>query len=690
MSGGAVRVPEGCAAVFVPDPARLALLDDDDLLDAMAAYEKATAGAAAMSAQAAGLLAGRRRELAVDEVGPDASKTVRDRALGEAEAAVVDEIRLATGLGLYDALGRVRLGAGSPTRAAGMRDALTAGACTWAMARAWSDRTATLAPELAAEIGAAALAPTRDGAALSYRTFRCRLDRLVAEHVPAKEQRDYDLSRRDAYATLTPHGTGEYLISGSAERVTAAALRIDAIARAARRRGDGRTLGQLRSDVSLDLILYGDIPGLVTPVPANTVFGRTEHTPPAPAAPAATPTTDVGVDRPGAAARAAATSSGASGDATRGATSAQRGGAAGADTGSVATGATTAADNRAGGTQDVETAFDVASTTTASGQAGGFGASTGAGGSAAASGTAATASASNGADATGASDAEAGPEVSGASGTDDTSDTRQDLQEIAASWLAYLPGGLPPAELRIVISAAALLGLSEEPGTLADGEPLAAHIVRDLAYAAGSTWRRLVTDPVTGEAIELTSTSYTPPARLREAIHARDGTCRAPGSTLPAERCDLDHDLPWDQGGATSAANLSAKSRRPHGHKTRGQWSTTRSPDGTIVWTTGTGRQYSTYPYQYDPTAPGRTSHEPSAPGDTGMPIVSAQAKQAPPDRGGPGQDASEEGRGAPIDYRAKGFTPTTRPALHAAPANGGRKRHVGNNSVAQPPRTQP
>jgi hypothetical protein len=191
------------------------------------------------------------------------------------------------------------------------------------MARAWSDRTATLAPELAAEIGAAALAPTRDGAALSYRTFRCRLDRLVAEHVPAKEQRDFDLSRRDAYATLTPHGTGEYLISGSAERVTAAALRIDAIARAARRRGDGRTLGQLRSDVSLDLILYGDIPGLVTPVPANTVFGRTEHTPPAPAAPAAAPTATHPTSAwtgAGSAARAAATSSGASGDATRGAT----------------------------------------------------------------------------------------------------------------------------------------------------------------------------------------------------------------------------------------------------------------------------------------------------------------------------------------------------------------------------------
>jgi hypothetical protein len=595
MSGGAVRVPEGCAAVFVPDPARLALLDDDDLLDAMAAYEKATAGAAAMSAQAAGLLAGRRRELAVDEVGPDASKTVRDRALGEAEAAVVDEIRLATGLGLYDAIGRVRLGAGSPTRTAGMREALTAGTCTWAMARAWTDRTASLAPELAAEIGAAALAPTRDGAALSYRTFRCRLDRLVAEHVPAKEQRDFDLSRRDAYATLTPHGTGEYLISGSAERVTAAALRIDAIARAARRRGDGRTLGQLRSDVSLDLILYGDIPGLATPIPADTVFGQTvppsqEPNAPAAAAPAAAPTTNTH-------------------------------------------------------------AADASATPTGPPSSG------------AASGTAATASASNGANATGASDAEAGPGAGGASGTGDTSDTLQDLQDVAASWLAYLPGGLPPAELRIVISAAALLGLSEEPGTLADGEPLAAHIVRDLAYAAGSTWRRLVTDPVTGEAIELTSTSYTPPPRLREAVQVRDGTCRAPDGAVPAERCDLDHDVPWDQGGATSAANLSAKSRRPHGHKTRGQWSTTQSPDGTIVWTTGTGRQYTTYPYQYDTTAPGRTSHEVTAPGSPG-------------DTHGTGESRSHAAasKGLPIEHRTRGTTPTTRPA----PRRGRRPRGPG------------
>lgn len=456
MSGGAVRVPEGFRAVLVPDPARLALLDDDDLLDAMAAYEKTLAATAGMSAQAAGLLARRRRAVALDEVGLDASKTVRDRTAGEAEAAVVDEIRLATGLGLFDAVGRVRLGTASATRAGGMRAALACGACTWVMARAWAERTEKLAPELAAEIGAAALTPTRDGAALSYRTFRSRLDRLVTAHVPAEEQRDFDLSRRDAYATVTPHGTGEFWVSGSAERVTAAAQRIDAIARAVRRRGDGRTLGQLRSDVSLDLMLYGDIPGLATPVRTQTVFGQG----PSQAMPARADAPASGRDDATGPMRADAPASG-------------RDDAAGP------------AREDAPGPVRAHAAEGVA--------ADGLGEFEPAGGS-------------------------GGPGVDRPAGWEPPPDG---LIGQVASWAAYFPGGLPPAQLRIVISAAALLGLNEEPGTLSDGEPLPAHIVRDLAYAAGSTWRRLVTDPLTGEAIELSSGSYTPPPRLREALSVK-------------------------------------------------------------------------------------------------------------------------------------------------------------------------
>ena len=61
---------------------------------AMHTYEAATAALAGLSATAAGILAQRRRAAALAEAGPDASRTVQERLLTEAQAAVVDEIRL--------------------------------------------------------------------------------------------------------------------------------------------------------------------------------------------------------------------------------------------------------------------------------------------------------------------------------------------------------------------------------------------------------------------------------------------------------------------------------------------------------------------------------------------------------------------------------------------------------------------
>ena len=217
-------------------------------------------------------------------------------------------------------------------------------------------------------------------------------------------------------------------------------------------------------------------------------------------------------------------------------------------------------------------------------------------------------------------------------------------------WVRYFPGGMPPAEIRVIVPFATLIGdddndsdcegdgVAEEPGTLSDGTALPAHVARELAFAAGSTWRRLVTDPITGEAIELSTTRYEPPPRLREAIQVRDGTCRAPGSMVPADRCDLDHDLPWAHGGATCAANLSAKSRRAHGHKTRGQWTTQQLADGTILWTTGTGRQYVTYPKQYDTSVPGRLLDLEQGPPIDHRPARAPRAPERPdPERADPG-----------------------------------------------------
>ena len=49
---------------------------------------------------------------------------------------------------------------------------------------------------------------------------------------------------------------------------------------------------------------------------------------------------------------------------------------------------------------------------------------------------------------------------------------------------------------------------------------------------------------------------YQPGRRLRNIVCARQRTCSFPGCRRPAARCDLDHTIPYDQGGLTCECNL--------------------------------------------------------------------------------------------------------------------------------------
>ena len=120
--------------------------------------------------------------------------------------------------------------------------------------------------------------------------------------------------------------------------------------------------------------------------------------------------------------------------------------------------------------------------------------------------------------------------------------------------------------------------------------------------ASGSVWRRLVTDPLSGAALDLSTQRYRPTRKMAELVAALDGVCRAPGCSIPAPSCDIDHAIPWPHG-PTEIRNLSAKHRRHHNHKTRRTWIAHQDHDGTITWHTIGGRNYITTRYRYtDPT----------------------------------------------------------------------------------------
>ena len=92
---------------------------------------------------------------------------------------------------------------------------------------------------------------------------------------------------------------------------------------------------------------------------------------------------------------------------------------------------------------------------------------------------------------------------------------------------------------------------------------------------------------------------YHPSHRLQHLIRARNATCTAPGCRRPAARCDLDHTVPWDQGGLTCECGLAPLCRHHHRCKQAEGWWLDQPEPGLLVWRAPAGRRYTTTPTKY-------------------------------------------------------------------------------------------
>ena len=136
------------------------------------------------------------------------------------------------------------------------------------------------------------------------------------------------------------------------------------------------------------------------------------------------------------------------------------------------------------------------------------------------------------------------------------------------------------------------------PPTLEGYGPIDPATARRLAAEAPG-FHRLLTDPHTGARLDLSRTTYRPSAELRLWLRLRDETCRFPGCGRRAEHCDLDHTVAWEDGGATSSANLAHLCRGHHTLKHHSAWRIARVPggsDGELRWTSPMGREYVSRP----------------------------------------------------------------------------------------------
>jgi hypothetical protein len=145
-----------------------------------------------------------------------------------------------------------------------------------------------------------------------------------------------------------------------------------------------------------------------------------------------------------------------------------------------------------------------------------------------------------------------------------------------------------PADTATDSDEPASVVVGPRPAVIVGGDlvstPLLAQLIRSGARVAPLTMPGVEPEP-----------RYRPSARLAEFVRLRDLYCRAPGCGVSADRCDIDHTIPYPVG-STHASNLKCVCRTHHLMKTFGGWRDIQLPDGTVVWISPTGRKYITAP----------------------------------------------------------------------------------------------
>ncbi len=532
-------------------------VDDGVLLGAAAGVRVVQGFADGVLVHAAGSLAHRAGEellgrKKVSDPG-ELSVSARERWRAKTKSVVAQELTVLTGVGVFGAHVRVGFALAPPVVVGAAKEALSRGLVDWRGVQEFWQRCARMdvvdaqtvaenvfGPLLAAADEAATTGDAQDGdgqpagvvRAESWSEFHRRLSREVtrvegADGAAARERRRAAARRRDVSADIGEDGLSTFTLTAGTASVVAAMERIETIARRARKAGDPRNLGCLRSDTAMALLVHGTLP----------------------------------------------LNSNAEGDADGSGTCGPKGDSDGA--------------------------------------------------------------APNG-------DHANHGDPRGNGGDSPSASSQQPLVPVTDE-VRRIIYGLPSAHVDLIVPLDALTGDAAARGTGAawaraagdattgnlgagarpvdPGPPPGSGLIgeipghgfltgehaREVATLPGSTWHRLLTDPVTGHAIERSSQAYRPDKAMVEHVRAVDRFCRAPGCLIPTHRCELDHEQPYGTpGGVTSVANLNAKHPRHHQLKTEQFWASVMDETRQVTWTTLFNRVYTTQAHdhrQYGPAA---------------------------------------------------------------------------------------
>jgi hypothetical protein len=149
--------------------------------------------------------------------------------------------------------------------------------------------------------------------------------------------------------------------------------------------------------------------------------------------------------------------------------------------------------------------------------------------------------------------------------------------------------------VHVMVPAMTILGVGDEAAILRGYGPIDPATAAQLT-ADATSWRRVLTDPITGRILATDPRDYRPTAEMADHARLVHPECVFPGCTVPSEQADIDHTEDHHFGGDTTPENLAPLSPGHHRVKHHTRWVIVQNGDDTLTATSPAGHVYTIRP----------------------------------------------------------------------------------------------
>jgi hypothetical protein len=175
-----------------------------------------------------------------------------------------------------------------------------------------------------------------------------------------------------------------------------------------------------------------------------------------------------------------------------------------------------------------------------------------------------------------------------------TVDVLSDLMINGETSIPGAPRGVR-GRVHVMVPAMTILAVGQEPAILRGYGPIDPATAAQLT-AEATSWRRILTDPVTGRILKTDPRDYRPTQEMRDHARLVHPECVFTGCTTPSEHADIDHNADFAQGGDTVNENLTPQCPPHHRTKHHVGWTVEQNADDTLTLTSPAGIAYTHEP----------------------------------------------------------------------------------------------